>query len=82
MREMRQLQLHPGVIDYGAAISACRSGGEWQKALDMPYDMRQRMVEPNVRSYNAALSVCEKGNCWQEACSLWDKMRWVECRQM
>merc|ERR1711879_952832 len=69
--EMRQAQVEPNVIRFGAAISACERGAQWQQALGMWSEMRQAQVEPNVISFGAAISACEKGAQRQQAVGMW-----------
>ena len=59
---------------YNAVTSACRKGGQWQRALELLEGMSQRALTPNVISYNAATSACEKGGQWQRALELLEGM--------
>eukprot|EP00966_Prymnesium_polylepis_P201568 4670544-Prymnesium_polylepis.1 len=67
---MRSARIEPNVITYNAAISACESGGQWERALRLLVDMRQARVKPDVITYNAAIAACGKGGEWEKALQL------------
>ena len=48
-------------------ISACKKGGQWEKALQQLDEMQQRRLEPDVISFNAAIRACEKAEQWEKA---------------
>jgi hypothetical protein len=68
--------LVPDVITYGAAVSACQKGAQWQQALGLLAWMQQSGLVPNVRqqvtqlsgpvpdvvTYNTAVSAHEQGS--------------------
>ena len=73
-------------IAYGATLSACEKGGEWEKArrlvkvkmntisppeaLELLRVMVQCKVEMNTITISAAISACEKGGEWETALGL------------
>jgi len=68
MREGSTVWARPtNVITYNAAISACGTGMQWQRALDLIGEMHSKGLQANVITYSAAISACEKGNQWQPA---------------
>ena len=69
--------IKPDVVSYNAAISACKKGGKWGKALALLEEMHGEGIEPNVITYSAAISACEKGGQWEKALSLLKEMRGV-----
>ena len=81
LRRMREEGLIPDVATYSAAISACDSAGEWQRALGVLQMMidDDRTAETNstllnLYCFNAAISACEKGQAWVEALELYERM--------
>jgi pentatricopeptide repeat domain-containing protein 1 len=44
------------VFHFSGAISACKKGGKWKKALELLEEMQAKGVEPNVYTYSAAIS--------------------------
>eukprot|EP00434_Breviolum_minutum_P009870 symbB.v1.2.008696.t1/scaffold543.1/size336731/9 len=64
----------PNVVTYGAIISACEKGGQWQRALALFQTMLEEKVVPNVVIYGAIISACEKGGQWQRALALFQTM--------
>ncbi|CAK0866953.1 unnamed protein product [Prorocentrum cordatum] len=64
---------------YVAAVSACRTGGQWQCALLVLSKMWEAKLEPDVIwSYSAGISACEKGEQWQRALALLSELREAE----
>ena len=62
------IQLCHGMAVYGymtitcnAAISACRIGREWPRALDVLGVMARSSIKIDTITCNAAVSACEKG---------------------
>ena len=51
----------PNIVNFGAAISACEKGGQWEEALKLLEEAQTRGVEPNVKTFSAVISACEKG---------------------
>ena len=56
---MKQKKVHPDVVCYSAAISACSKGKQWSKAWGLFVDMEKRKVSPNLITFNALISACE-----------------------
>ncbi|CAK0853891.1 unnamed protein product [Prorocentrum cordatum] len=76
LREGIQLGVQLVPSHYIATVSACRTGGQWQRALSvlrsmweakLERNMREAKLEPNVISCNAGISACAKGEQWQRA---------------
>ena len=63
------------LVIYGAGISACSKGGQWQRALALFKEMRNSKLNPDIISCNAGISACEKGEKWQRAMALLCEMR-------
>ena len=57
-----------------AAISACGTGMQWQRALDLIGEMHSKGLQANVITYSAAISACEKGNQWQPALEFFEEL--------
>jgi pentatricopeptide repeat domain-containing protein 1 len=47
--------LEPDVITYNATTSACKKGGQWEKALQLLEEMRAKGLEPDVITYAAVI---------------------------
>ncbi|CAE7202529.1 KLHL4 [Symbiodinium natans] len=62
--------LLPNEVGYGAAISACEKGFEWNWALELVCRMDAAALVPNTTCYNSAISACEKGFSWLHALAL------------
>ena len=58
MRQMRQLGCQPTAVTYGAAISACEKGLQWETALQLLKQMPEDNLQPNTIVYSAAISAC------------------------
>jgi pentatricopeptide repeat protein len=67
--------IDPDVITFSAAISACTTGGQWEKALDLFREMQSRGIDPDVITFSAAISACEKGRQWEKALDLFREMQ-------
>ena len=61
-------------VVFSSAISACGSGGQWQRALALLAEMAELGVEQNTITYNAAIQACERAGQWREAIRLFDAM--------
>ena len=46
--------LAPNLISHSAAISACRQGKQWEKALALLEEMPPKWLAPNLISLDAA----------------------------
>eukprot|EP00973_Karenia_brevis_P006440 876115-Karenia_brevis.AAC.1 len=57
------------VMNFGAAISACKRDGQWQHVALIADVMHSavfsRGISQDVIKFNAAISSCEKGGWWQ-----------------
>ena len=62
------------LVIYGAGISACSKGGQWQRALALFKEMRNSKLNPDIISCNAGISACGKGEQWQRALALLSEM--------
>eukprot|EP00975_Prorocentrum_lima_P033196 6966604-Prorocentrum_lima.AAC.1 len=51
-------------------ISACETGAEREKAIELLASMAHVTVEANDISYNVAISACKKGVEWEKAIEL------------
>lgn len=51
---------------YGAVVSACERGGQWQTALDLFQKATEEGLA-NVRVLNSAIGACGKAALWAEA---------------
>ncbi|CAJ1401389.1 unnamed protein product [Effrenium voratum] len=60
----------PNIVSYGAAVSACEKGAQWQIALALLQELAAGSLRPNLLVCNAAISACEKGNQWRHAVQL------------
>eukprot|EP00439_Symbiodinium_sp_Y106_P073702 s287_g13.t4 len=69
-----ELAAQPTEIAWNAAITACETGGEWQRAVLLLSQMRPARVSPDIVSFNATLSACKKGSDWQLALGLLRRM--------
>jgi pentatricopeptide repeat domain-containing protein 1 len=58
---MRALGILQDMISFSAAISACKKGGQWQKALSLLDEKQICGIAPNAITYNAAIAACDKG---------------------
>ena len=65
LSQMEKRGLNPDVISYSAAISSCRKGYQWEKALQLLAQMESRKIKPDLVTYGAAISACEKGHQWK-----------------
>lgn len=48
----RREVIHPDVISYSSAITACGNAGQWRRALVLLRDMRAEGVAPNVSLFH------------------------------
>ena len=69
-----QMGIRPTCATYGAAISACQKGAQWQKALALLAEMSDQNVKPNAIVYSAAISACGRAGEWEAALDLLDEM--------
>eukprot|EP00959_Pyramimonas_sp_CCMP1952_P301679 6312318-Pyramimonas_sp.AAC.1 len=67
---MREAELEADVVSYGAAVSACGSGGQWQQVFALFSEMWNANLEPDGIVYGAGISACGKSMQWQRALSL------------
>ena len=61
-------------VTFGAVISACGRGEQWEKALQLLNEMALFFAAPNAVIFNAAISSCEKAGQWQLAVQLLSTM--------
>ena len=61
-------------ITCNAAISACRIGREWPRALDVLGVMARSSIQIDTITCNAAVSACEKGGEWAHALDILGNM--------
>ena len=54
-------------VTFAAAITACNSGGEWQRALELLKDMTKAEVAKDARIWTSGTRACETGGRWQLA---------------
>merc|ERR1712032_1219672 len=59
LEDMLLESLHPDVITFGAAISACEKGHQHNLALDL-LNMLRKSLRPNYITFNATISTCER----------------------
>jgi len=62
------------MISYNAAISACGSCEQYQKAIDLLHDMRSHNLDPDVASYGVVISACDRCDQYGAVISLVDEM--------
>eukprot|EP00931_Biecheleriopsis_adriatica_P045009 TRINITY_DN25795_c0_g1_i1.p1 TRINITY_DN25795_c0_g1~~TRINITY_DN25795_c0_g1_i1.p1 ORF type:complete len:650 (-),score=129.51 TRINITY_DN25795_c0_g1_i1:17-1966(-) len=68
--EILRQKLRPGVIEFGAATSACeKSGGQWVPALALLLSLRVMGLEASIVACNSAISACGKGGSSSWRCS-------------
>ena len=73
LAEMPLREAIPNEVTYGATISACGRGEQWQRAIQLLSEMF-RFAAPNAIIFNAAISSCEKAGQWQLAVQLLSTM--------
>lgn len=73
--QMRQENIEPDVVIFGALIAACGKAGQADLALSLLSAMRTAGVEPNVVVYNAALNACDKSGRPEQALALLDEIK-------
>ena len=61
------LPLAKDVIVYGAAVSACEKGLQWERSLRFFDEAGQIGLRSDLTLWNAAASACEKTGEWQRA---------------
>ena len=64
----------PDVVTYSALISACKSGQQPERALELFRDIQRTGMVPNVITYSALISACEKGQQPKQALELFKAM--------
>ena len=63
--------VQPDVISFSSSISACETGHQWEKALDLFTVMQRSLVfKPDVISFISSITACEKGQQWERAFEL------------
>ncbi|CAK0841573.1 unnamed protein product [Prorocentrum cordatum] len=73
---MQEAKLEPNVIGHNAVISACKNGGQWQRAVALLSKTREVTAwQADVTSYAAGISACGNGEQWQRALELLSGMR-------
>jgi len=70
LRLLRAEGLQPTVVTFGALISACEKGGQWQLSCGLLEQMRSERVQPNVVAFSAAVSACGRAKHWASALEL------------
>ena len=63
-------------VSYNSAISACKKGKEWGKALQLFVQMQQSEVQVDAISYHSAINACEKDEDWGKALQLLVQCNW------
>ena len=71
---MPEATVQPNVVSFGAAISACEKGGQWQLALSLFRAIPEATMQEKAVCCSAAISACEKGKQWQQAVALFYAM--------
>lgn len=79
MAEMAEDAHAPDAVTYGAAITACAKGEDWQQALALLAGMEMLHVVPDRTVLNAAISACSACAEWSWALAV---MRAMHSRQM
>eukprot|EP00397_Hematodinium_sp_SG-2012_P022582 GEMP01023409.1.p1 GENE.GEMP01023409.1~~GEMP01023409.1.p1 ORF type:complete len:610 (+),score=129.07 GEMP01023409.1:70-1899(+) len=89
LASMKARRVHPTVVSYNTAMSACKSSRRYGSADDAPLwhhavlllrTMKDKDgLLPNVKSYSACITACEKGGNWQVACRLLHEMQESTC---
>lgn len=67
---MPKAKVAPNVVTYGAAISACDKGSQWQQSLDLLKLMVRRKVPPDRVCFSSATSACGRAMRWDHALAL------------
>ncbi|CAK0863571.1 unnamed protein product [Prorocentrum cordatum] len=60
---------------YGAGVSACDRGNQWQRALVLLSEMREAGLEADGITCSAGISACANGEQWQPALVLLSAMQ-------
>ena len=62
-------------MTFGALISACAEGQQWQQSLSFLDEMRPSGLQPDVITFSALIGACSTGQLWQRALGFLDEMR-------
>ena len=67
LESSRHMRFLPTVVTYGAAISACEKGGEWELACSIFHSSLSDACTPNTITMDSCISAGEKAGQWQLA---------------
>ncbi|CAE8586321.1 unnamed protein product [Polarella glacialis] len=73
LARLRQ-SLQVGTIACNAAITACKTGQQWEQAVGMLSLSHAWRVCPDTVTFNALISACQRGQLWQKPLHLLDEM--------
>ena len=59
--EMRMRDMAPNAVSFTAAVSACKRGGQWRRAVQVLSEMDNSAVAPDLVAFGAGMSACERG---------------------
>lgn len=60
-----QFPARPDVVSFGAALSACKHGAQWNQALGLLQMMVASRLAPNALCVSIALDACGRASRWQ-----------------
>eukprot|EP00973_Karenia_brevis_P096341 12431500-Karenia_brevis.AAC.2 len=74
---MHSRAFSPNLVSFNAGISACKRGGQWQRAAPLFNEMRSSYfsLRDEMHSCDAAISAFEKVGQWQCLVPLCNAMR-------
>lgn len=59
---MHSQEFVPNEMSFGAALSACEKGSQWEAGLELLQRMfLEEVLTPDAISVNAAMGACDKG---------------------
>jgi len=73
-RDMRNKNIVPGVVEYGAIIHACAKEKNLQRAMLLFDQMHDEGVEPDVAIYTSLIKACAHSNEWERALNLFSDL--------